>query len=481
MDTVFSVSSSSSVPSGPFRLGNFLVKDMELRTAPGADGGSRKDQLCRLVEFHLASHGETPDLLQLAADWGKRCNPPMTKSIVERTVGNLIAKPLANPQSDNALAAILSSSDRELEVRSFREIDSKPVAWLWPRRFAQGKITLLTGDSGLGKSVLTCDIAARISTGRAFPDGAPSTLGDVFFIGSEDGAEDTVRPRLDAAGADVSRIHLISGPKPNGQKFASAIDLSVQIEQLRNALSRYPDARLLVIDPIMDYLGENTNSNRATDVRAVLSPLRTLAEHHNLCVVIINHLNKSAGSSKNRSLGSGAFVQVARVELRVCEDPEDSNRRLLLTVKNNLAAAPGLAYQIASATNGAGYVVWQEETVDISISEVEAAGVGKDRSAITEATEWLQSFLSEGPVKAAEVIRQGKQVGFSESTLNRAKKLVGVETGQRQRAWWWMLPGQSIGGNDSTSNTGANDDSTSDAEANGDSQPEAEVVENTFT
>ncbi len=475
------VTSSTKKSSSP---SEFTVQDNDLRTAPGADEGSRNDQLCRLVGSHLAMHGQTSDLLQLAVDWGKRCNPAMKESTVERTVGNLVAKQLANHQSDSPRAAIPSSSSshRELEVRSFRDIEAKPVAWLWPGRFALGKITLLTGEAGVGKSMLTCDIAARISRGIAFPDGAPSTRGDVFFIGSEDGAEDTVRPRLDAAGADVDRIHLISGPKPKGQNFPLPIDLSMHMEKLNDQLARYPEAKLLVIDPIMDYLGANTNSDRSTDVRAVLSPLRTLAEHHNVCVIIMNHLNKSARSSKSRSLGSGAFVQVARVELRVCEDPEDSNRRLLLPVKNNLAAAPGLAYQIKSANNGAGYAVWQDGTVDISIGEVEADEGGEDRSALTEAVEWLRSFLSDGAVKAAEAIQQAKKDGISEMTLKRAKKVVGIEPEQKQRVWWWKLPGQSIGGNDSTSNAEANDDSTLHAEANDDNQPAAaDVVESSFT
>lgn len=462
-------------------LSEFTVQDNDLRTAPGAAEGSRNDQLCRLVGSHLAMHGQTPDLLQLAVDWGKRCNPAMKESTVERTVGNLVAKQLANHQSDSTLAAIPSSSHRELEVRSFRDIEAKPVAWLWRGRFALGKITLLTGEAGVGKSMLTCDMAARISRGIAFPDGAACMRGDVFFIGSEDGAEDTVRPRLDAAGADVDRIRLISGPKPKGQNFPLPIDLSMHMEKLDNLLSMYPESKLLVIDPIMDYLGSNTNSDKATDVRAVLSPLRTLAEHHNVCVVIMNHLNKSGRSSKSRSLGSGAFVAVARVELRVCEDPEDSNRRLLLPVKNNLAAAPGLAYRIESASNGAGFAVWQDGTVDISIGEVEADDSGEDRSATTEAAEWLRSFLADGPVKSAEAIRQANRDGITTITLKRAKTGAGVQSEQKHRAWWWKLQGQSIGGDDSTPDAEANDDSPPEAEARDDSQPAADVVESSFT
>jgi putative DNA primase/helicase len=360
----------------------------------------------------------------------------MKDSAITKTVGNLVAKHIANhkDQADGS-----EDSDLDLEVRSFGSIEAKPVAWLWPGRLALGKITLLTGDAGTGKSMLTVDVASRISRGEAFPDGPIAPLGDTFFIGAEDGAEDTIRPRLDAAGANVDRVYLIQGPKQKGEEIASPIDLSLHIAKLDRLLSNHPEAKLLVIDPIMDYLGPATNSDRATDVRRVLSPLRSLAEKHQVAVIAMNHLNKAGRSSKSRSLGSGAFVQVARIELRVVEDPEDQERRLLLPVKNNLAAAPGLAYRIESSDNGAGFAVWEEGTVDLTIAEVESEGGAEDRSALDEAQAWLLSFLSEGAVKASEAKRKANQDGISERTLKRAKKTMEIVTEQRDRCWWWRL------------------------------------------
>lgn len=462
-------STKKSVSSSEFTLRNF-----DLRTAPGAGEGERNDQLCCLVGSYLARLGATPDLLQLAMDWGRRCDPPMAVTAVAKTVGNLVAKHLANGSKVEA-EALARASDPELGVRSFREIEPKPVSWLWPGRFALGKITLLTGEAGVGKSMLTCDMAARISKGSAFPDGAVSTLGDVFFIGCEDGAEDTVRPRLDAAGADVDRIHLISGPKPKGQEFALPIDLTRHMQQLHILLSKYPNAKLLVIDPIMDYLGDRTNSDKATDVRHVLSPLRMLAEHHGVCVVILNHLNKSGRSSKTRSLGSGAFVQVARIELRVCEDLEDATRRLLLPVKNNLAAATGLAYKIESAKNGQGYAVWEDGTVDTTIDEVESNGVGQVASSLTEAIDWLRSLLSDGPVTASEAFAKSKKDGISDITLKRAKKKLSVQVKQRDNKWWWMLPGQVLRDSNAPSAAENGDDTSSSTV-----EEEVEVGETSF-
>lgn len=420
-----------------------FVGDLDLATAPGVGEGQRNSQLCRLVGSHLARLGDTPDLLQLAIAWGGRCDPPMKKNEVEKTVCNLIAKHLANSvgNGDEGEKNQAQLPETELSVSRFSEIESRDISWLWEGRFALGKITLLTGDGGVGKSMLTCDMAARISRGICFPDGTSCPIGDVFFIAGEDGAEDTIRPRLDAAGADVVRVHLIRGPIPKGEKYASPIDLSLHMGKLDRLLDRYPDSKLLIIDPIMDYLGPATNSDKATDVRRVLSPLRSLAEKHNVAIVAMNHLNRrQGGSSKSRSLGSGAFVQVARIELRVVEDPEDQERRLLLPVKNNLASAPGLAFRIASGPNKAGFAVWEEGTVSTTISEVESDDGSDDRSALHEAVDWLRACLSEGEVQASEAKKKSRADGIKERTLDRAKKKLRVHSFQKDRFWWWQLP-----------------------------------------
>jgi hypothetical protein len=421
-----------------------FVGDMDLATAQGVGEGERNDQLCRLVGSHLARLGDTPDLLQLAIAWGSRCDPPINEEQVSKTVCNLVAKHLANNVVDEGEEQHEQPQNADLSVRPFSEIESREISWLWEGRFALGKITLLTGEGGVGKSMLTCDMAARISKGIDFPDGAKCPLGDSFFIAGEDGAEDTIRPRLDAAGANVDRVHLIGGPIPEGEEYASPVDLSVHIGKLDRLLDCYPEAKLLVIDPIMDYLGAATNSDKATDVRRVLSPLRSLAEKHEVAIVAMNHLNKrQGGSSKSRSLGSGAFVQVARIELRVVEDPEDADRRLLLPVKNNLTTAPGLAYRIQSGANKAGFAVWEEGTVETTIGEVESDDRGEDRSALQEAVEWLRTFLSEGEVQAAEAKKKSRAEGIAERTLKRAKKTLKVETFQKDRSHWWKLSGQS--------------------------------------
>lgn len=420
----------------------FVVEDNDLRTAPGVGEGGRRSRLCQLVGSELARSGSKPDLLQTATDWGRRCDPPMPDREVQKVVDSFVSKHMANhlANAERADAKAHGSHQNGLTATSFDNIAPKPVDWLWENRLALGKLTLLTGDGGVGKSMLTCYIAATVSTGRTFCDGSPCALGDVLLVGAEDGAEDTIRPRLDAAGANVTRVHLVGGPIPPGAQFATPVDLGRHIELLDHLLQKYPDAKLLVIDPVMDYLGPGVNSDKSPEVRSVLGPLRALAERYQIAVVIINHLNRSGKGSKNRSLGSGAFVHVCRVEMRVVEDRDDPDRRLFLPVKNNLAAAPGLAYRIASADNGAGHAVWEDGPVDVTIDEVEAEGGTEPRRAIDEAEEWISAMLAEGPVKASEIEKLSRQDGISESTLKRAKARLKVKSYQENGCWCWRLP-----------------------------------------
>ncbi len=160
----------------------------------------------------------------------------MKEAEVAKTVCHLVAKHLANNSDEEDQEQPHGS---ELSISRFSEIEAREIAWLWEGRFALGKITLLTGEGGVGKSMLTCDIAARISKGISFPDGSSCPIGDCFFIAGEDGAEDTIRPRLDAAGADVDRVHLIRGPIRRAKSMlrlsicrfisANSIDCSIAI------------------------------------------------------------------------------------------------------------------------------------------------------------------------------------------------------------------------------------------------------------
>src|SRR5215217_1226037 len=170
------------------------------------------------------------------------------------------------------------------------DVETKTVEWLWERRIPLGKITVLDGDPDNGKSVLTTDLAARVTTGRAMPYGFGKTFpqAGVVILSAEDGVADTIRPRFDAAGGDPSKVVILGNDDPFG--------LPEDLPQLEWAIERV-GAKLVIVDPIMAFLGENINSNSDKDVRSALKPLKQLAERTGVAVLIVRHLNKTPGGN----------------------------------------------------------------------------------------------------------------------------------------------------------------------------------------
>jgi archaellum biogenesis ATPase FlaH len=329
-------------------------------------------------------------------------------------------------------------------LRKFSTIEPEMLRWLWPGRIPIGKLTLFAGDPGLGKSLLTLDAAARLSRGTAWPDGAPCELGDTIILSAEDDGADTIRPRLDAAGADVSRVHLLESVRvvtADGQGVESGFSLERDIPALEDALNQ-TGARLVSIDPISAYLG-GTDSHANAEVRGVLSPLAALAAKHGAAVIAVTHLRKSAGAAIYRAMGSLAFAAAARAVWGIIADPDDKARRLFVPVKMNLAPdGSGLAYRI-EAPSGIARVVWESGPV---VVDVNAAMGGfetpEDHTARRAAEEWLRECLSGGPTAAAEVMRAATLAGFKRATLYRAADSVGVskrKVGGRGAGWLWEL------------------------------------------
>ena len=191
------------------------------------------------------------------------------------------------------------------------DVEAVPVRWLWLGRLPLGRLALLAGMPGLGKSFATIDFAARVSTGTAWPDGSPCEQGSVLFIAAEDDPADTVRPRLDAHGADVTRVHMLKGVRrlgQNGQQFDGAFLLD-DLTPLETVLTELGDIRRVVIDPIGSYLGGRVDAHRDNDVRAVLAPLAALASKYDVAILLVAHIRKgTAAHADDLVLGSRAFT-----------------------------------------------------------------------------------------------------------------------------------------------------------------------------
>lgn len=333
--------------------------------------------------------------------------------------------------------APMNESPRLQTVR-MADVQSETLRWLWPGRIPLGKLTLFAGDPGLGKSFLTMDIAARVSTGAGWPDrpGERSEPGGVLLLTAEDGLSDTVRPRLDAAGANCARIEAIEAVTMRGGRERS-LNLADDLALIEQRIIERGDVRLLIIDPISAYCGR-TDSHTNAEVRGLLAPIAKLAEKHGVAVIAVTHLNKGAGGrAMQRSMGSIAFIAAARAGWLIVEDESDPSRRLMLPVKMNLAQRPsGLAFTLqGDATDPAGgmpRIAWSSERVEVSADEalarIEGHGGDDARSERDAAADWLRQELADGPRPANEVKQAADDNDFSASTLKRAKKAIGVKT-----------------------------------------------------
>jgi putative DNA primase/helicase len=323
-------------------------------------------------------------------------------------------------------------------------VEAESVEWLWWRRLPLGKVVVLDGDPGLGKSTLTLDVAARVSAGREMPDGHPGVAGGagVVVLSAEDGLADTIRPRLEAAGADLERVATFKLHDENGSERLA--ELPADIPAI-GKIVRELGARLLIVDPLMAYLAGEVNSHRDQDVRRALAPLAELAERERVTVIVVRHLNKTgSGSPIYRGGGSIGIIGAARVGLLVAEYPNDKERRVLAPVKTNLSAPPpSLAYRLVEARKDVARVEWE------GVAEVTAAQLlvlsrteeSAERGALGEAEDFLSVILANGPLASKQIMAEARGAGISERTLHRAKRELGIRAikTEVQGGWEWVL------------------------------------------
>lgn len=382
--------------------------------------------------------GDLVDVIE-AAELNAKQLPDLIMTMAEDAEAGQIKKPV--PESE----AVIVSLD---------QVKPEPVEWLWPGRVPLGKLTLFAGQPGLGKSFATLDMAARISKGLDWPDryGTGNQAGSVILLSAEDDPADTLRPRLDAAGADVSRVKVLEAVRRRGRneemdERKHTFDLTRDLVALRAALEANKDCRLVVIDPISSYLG-SVDSHKNAEVRSVLSPLASIASEYRIAVVAVTHLNKNTnGPAINRAIGSIAFAAAARAVWAFTKDRDDQQRRLMLPVKMNLAAdGTGLAYTIAQRDGHSVPVVeWEPEPIESTADDAMASEQSDEAgSALGEAVDWLQSCLEQGPVAANTVKAAANSDGIRPRTLDRAKARLRVKAGKEGYGpgspWVWQLP-----------------------------------------
>lgn len=345
---------------------------------------------------------------------------------------------------------------RAVSITSF---ESRPIRWLWEGRIPLGKLTIVDGDPGLGKSVITnADIAARVSRGDRMPDGTPGLRGAraVVLVVAEDDLGDTVRPRLEAAGAELDHV-FTEAVQRNSKGHVIPLVIPDDLTRLRETVEEV-SAALLIIDPITAYLGEQVNTHNDASVRRALGPLKELAEATGAAVVMVRHLNKSGdGKALYRGGGSIAFSGSARSGLMVEAIPDDPDGWCgLAQVKGNLSRkAKTLRYRIVSAQvqdpdfpYDIPVVEWggeSELTADQLFERKDARKRAPERE---QAKAFLVELLKDGPCLVAEVEAQAQAAGHSWSTVKRAATEMGLakepvrsKGGKKSiKAWQWSLP-----------------------------------------
>jgi hypothetical protein len=357
---------------------------------------------------------------------------------------------------ESELMRKVGEQDREAErtiepvLRRMSDVQPEPISWLWPARIALGKLTLIAGDPGLGKSLVSLDIASRVSTGSPLPDGSgDAPRGGVLLVSCEDDAADTIRPRLDGADADCDHVSILDGIRwqsESGDDDLLPIDLTVNVAEIADAIESVPNCRLLVVDPLTAYLG-STDSHKNAEVRRVLAGLAALASRTGVSVLCVTHLNKGTGPAIYRTMGSLAFIAATRAAWAVTRDRDNDSRRLLLPLKNNLARdSSGLAFTIVGGTNEPPRVAWESGAVSVNVDDalsIERREPGRPPDEFKQAEQWLRDRLAGGPQSAKDTEQVAHhEACISKRTLERARKSLGVVAYRAEipGPWYWKLP-----------------------------------------
>ncbi len=314
----------------------------------------------------------------------------------------------------------------EMNLIKMSDIEAKEVEWLWYPFIPYGKLTIIQGDPGDGKTTLVLNIAAALTQGKGFEnDMNVEEPMNVIYQTAEDGLADTVKPRLEQAGAECSKVLVID---------ESEKSLSMTDERIEKALDE-TGARLLIMDPIQAYLGGGTDMNRANEAREITKHLAIIAEKKNCAIVLIGHMNKAGGiKAAYRGMGSIDFIAVARSVLLVGRVPGIDNRRAVIQIKNNLAPM-GHAKAFDLSEDGFEWI----GNYEISVEEV-LSGYSYKESKLDQAKQLFRELAKDKDrISSLELIELAKAEGISKRTMDTAKKELGIKSVKVNNTWFLKL------------------------------------------
>lgn len=327
-------------------------------------------------------------------------------------------------------------------------VELAPVRWLWPGWLARGKLHLLAGAPGQGKTTIALSFAATVTSGGRWPDRSLCEAGDVLIWSGEDDIADTLMPRLIAAGADKSRVHFITGARINGERHT--FDPARDLISLHEATDRIGNVRLIVVDPIVSAVAGDSHKN--AEVRRALQPLVDLAEHIGAALLGITHFSKSGqGDPTQRVIGSVAFTAVARVVMVAAKvgAEEGEDRRIIARAKSNIGPdGDGFPYALEQCEPLPGIcasrVMWGDPVAGMArelLTDSEAPDGDERSSAKNAAADFLVQILGDGVELAKAVEMKARAAGIALRTLRRAADSLGVlKTKGPEGKSYWKLP-----------------------------------------
>jgi putative DNA primase/helicase len=366
-------------------------------------------------------------------------------------------RPLQTRPSSPPAAA--EGEDGELKVTAISSIAAKPIRALWPGCLYCGKVTVIAGVPGDGKSLSAVDIVARITSGGQWPVGDGSfKASPALLLTAEDDPADTIRPRLDMAGGNTDQVKLIEGvhrvdPQTN-QRTLDLVSLITELPAIERQIVE-SKASVLVIDPLTSFAGSDTN--KTGDMRRLLDCLAQMAARTGVAVLVITHMNKRSDARRAMQMIAGSHVIVAavRVVLVTARDPNDKARRLLLPIKLNIGPDDmGFAFRVVPKTHEicgeVPTIEWEPGLVgDMSADDVLIDSTPRAQAAVEKSCEvqlWLRELLKTEPVEARVMWNRAKEKGYGERRVKAALKAIKAtcEVLGYQGKWHYRLPESDI-------------------------------------
>jgi RecA/RadA recombinase len=327
----------------------------------------------------------------------------------------------------------MTEKQDELKLIHMDKIKIETIKWLWYPYIPFGKITVIQGDPGDGKTTAVLAIAAALTTGNSLPESKiilePMS---VIFQTAEDGLSDTVKPRLLQSGADCSRIIVID----ESEKQLSLSDLRIE-----TAINR-TGAKLFILDPLQAYLGAGLDMYRANEIRPALKNIADVAERTGCAIVVIGHLNKGTSKSQYRGLGSIDIQAAARSVLTVGRVKGKPYMRAIAQGKNNLAPEGKTIGFELDPNNG---FCWSG-VLEMTIDELLSGSMPERDTTYDRAIEFLKAELADGSKAAKSLFEKAKANDIHERTLKKAKSVLGVGSFRKSKRWYWAaLPSADSG------------------------------------